>query len=77
MCLSIPAKVISIDGDMAVAEVGGMSVTIGIQLLDEIKPGDYVLVHSGFALQVISEEDAMVQLELIRAMKNQNPDEIH
>ncbi|MFO7723563.1 MAG: HypC/HybG/HupF family hydrogenase formation chaperone [Bacteroidales bacterium] len=77
MCLSIPAKVISIEGDMAVAEVGGMSVNIGIQLLDKIKAGDYVLVHSGFALQVISEEDAAVQLALIRAMKNQNPDEIY
>lgn len=77
MCLSIPAKIISVDKDMALAEVGGTTVSIGIQLLMEVRPGDYVLVHSGFALQVISQEDAEIQLELIRAMKKGNADETH
>ncbi len=69
MCLSVPGKVVSIAEDTAVVDVGGTSIKIGIQLLDKVCPGDYVLVHSGFALQVISEEDAKAQLELVKAMK--------
>lgn len=69
MCLSVPGKVVSIAEDTAVVDVGGTSINIGIQLLDKVCPGDYVLVHSGFALQVISEEDAKAQLELVKAMK--------
>lgn len=69
MCLSVPGKVVSIDGETAKVDVGGVKINIGIQLLEEVKPCDYVLVHSGFALQIISEEDAKAQLELVKAMK--------
>jgi len=69
MCLSVPGKIISIEGEDALVDVGGTSISIGIQLLDKVKQGDFVLVHSGFALQIISEEDARAQLELVRAMK--------
>lgn len=69
MCLSVPGKIISIEGETALVDVGGTSISIGIQLLDKVKQGDFVLVHSGFALQIISEEDARAQLELVRAMK--------
>lgn len=69
MCLSVPGKVISIKNETALVDVGGTSISVGIQLLEKVSPGDYVLVHSGFALQLISEEDAKVQLELVRAMK--------
>lgn len=69
MCLSVPGKVISIENETALVDVGGTSINVGIQLLEEISLGDYVLIHSGFALQRISEEDALAQLELVRAMK--------
>ena len=69
MCLSVPGKVISIDNNAAVVDVGGTTINVGIQLLENVSPGDFVLVHSGFALQLISEEDAKAQLELVRAMK--------
>jgi len=69
MCLSVPGKVISIENETALVEVGGTSISVGIQLLEAVKPGDYVLIHSGFALQLISEDDAKAQLELVRAMK--------
>jgi hydrogenase expression/formation protein HypC len=68
MCLSVPGKVISIEDETAVVDVGGTSISVGIQLLEVVIPGDYVLIHSGFALQLISEEDALAQLELVRAM---------
>ncbi|MBE0661266.1 MAG: HypC/HybG/HupF family hydrogenase formation chaperone [Bacteroidales bacterium] len=69
MCLSVPGKVISIENETALVDVGGTSISVGIQLLEEVSLGDYVLIHSGFALQLISEEDALAQLELVRAMK--------
>ncbi|MBS4061030.1 MAG: HypC/HybG/HupF family hydrogenase formation chaperone [Bacteroidetes bacterium] len=66
MCLSIPAKIESIDGDMAVCSVGGATYTASLQMLDvsELSPGDYVLLHTGFALQKISQEEAEATLEL-------------
>lgn len=69
MCLSVPGKVISIENETALVDVGGTSISVGIQLLEEVRLGDYVLIHSGFALQLISEEDAKSQLELVKAMK--------
>jgi hydrogenase expression/formation protein HypC len=69
MCLSVPGKVISVENDSALVDVGGTSISVGTQLLEVVSPGDYVLIHSGFALQVISQEDADAQLELVRAMK--------
>jgi hydrogenase expression/formation protein HypC len=69
MCLSVPGKVISIENDSALVDVGGTTLNVGIQLLEQVDVGDFVLIHSGFALQLISEEDAKAQLELVRAMK--------
>jgi hydrogenase expression/formation protein HypC len=69
MCLSVPGKVIAIEDETALVDVGGISVSVGIQLLEKVRLGDYVLIHSGFALHLISEEDANAQLELVRAMK--------
>ncbi|PKP53990.1 MAG: HypC/HybG/HupF family hydrogenase formation chaperone [Bacteroidetes bacterium HGW-Bacteroidetes-1] len=66
MCLSIPAKIESIDGETAVCSVGGTTYTASIQMLDinDLAPGDYVLLHTGFALQKISKEEAEATLEL-------------
>jgi len=68
MCLSVPAKVISVDGSSAKVSVGGTLVNIALHLVDDVKVGDYVLVHTGFALQKISEEEALETIELIRQL---------
>ncbi len=68
MCLSIPAKVISIQENAAKVSVGGSIVTISLHLLDEVKPGDYVLVHSGFALQKLSEDEAIETINMINQL---------
>jgi hydrogenase expression/formation protein HypC len=68
MCLSVPAKVVSVKGVSAKVSVGGTLVDIALHLVDDIKPGDYVLVHTGFALQKVSEEEALETIELIRQM---------
>lgn len=75
MCLSIPGKVISIENDIATVSIGGSEVQAGLQLLDDVNIGDYVLVHSGFALQLISEEEAAQTLALIRELEDLSNDD--
>ena len=72
MCLSIPAQVISIEGDVAQASVGGTIVTAGLQLVEDVKIGDYILIHTGFALQKISEEEAQETLQTIKEYEDFN-----
>lgn len=68
MCLSIPAKVISIKEDKAIVSAGGTQYEASIQLLDEVNINDYVLIHTGFAIQKISEEEAIKTFDLIKAL---------
>lgn len=69
MCLSVPAKIISIEGNMAEASIGGAIVRTSLHLVEDAKIGDYVLVHTGFALQKISEEEALETIKLINEME--------
>ncbi len=76
MCLSIPAKIITIHDNTAKASVGGSIVTISLHLLDEVKPGDYVLVHSGFALQKLSEDEAIETINMINQLTDPGESDI-
>lgn len=64
MCLSIPGKVIYIDNQMAKVDIGGTICDISIVLLDDIRIGDFVLVHAGFAIQKLNETEAIETLKL-------------
>jgi len=66
MCLAIPALVKSIDGSMAEVDVAGVSRQVSIQLTPEVKVGDYVLLHTGYAINVIDEAEAEETLKLLR-----------
>jgi hydrogenase expression/formation protein HypC len=66
MCLGIPMKVLKIEGERAIAEIGGAEKEISIALVDDLKVGDYVIVHAGFAIEKLDEEEALETLELIR-----------
>ena len=68
MCLAVPMKLIEIRGDRGVADVGGMRREVGLQLLDSPAPGDYVLVHAGFAIQKVDEAEAQKTLALFREL---------
>ena len=68
MCLAIPALVKSIKGNEAEAELGGMSRQISIVLTPEVKVGDYVLLHTGYAINIIDEKEAEETLKLFREM---------
>ena len=64
MCLAIPARVKSIEGVEAEVEIGGVSRRASIMLTPEAKVGDYVLLHTGYAINVIDEEEAEETLKL-------------
>ena len=64
MCLAIPTLIKSIDGSSADVEIGGVSRTISIALTPEAQVGDYVIVHTGFAISVLDQEEAQETLKL-------------
>ena len=72
MCLSIPARVDSIDGEMAVVTVGGVQYNASLQMVEDVGVGDYVLLHTGFAIQKISEEEARETLEIFKDFEELN-----
>jgi len=65
MCLGIPAKIIRKDKEMAEVDVGGVKRKISIQLLQDVRIGEYVLLHAGFAIQRIDEKEARETLKLL------------
>ena len=65
MCLGVPAKVIEVKGDHAIVDVNGLKTEISIILTPEVKPGDYVIVHAGFAISKIDEKEAEEMLKLL------------
>jgi hydrogenase expression/formation protein HypC len=68
MCLAIPAQITSINGLEAEAEVSGVGRTISLRLTPEAQVGDYVYVHTGFAISVVDEAEALETLRLLREM---------
>ena len=64
MCVAIPARVKSIAGDFADVEIGGVSRKISLQLTPEAQKGDYVLVHAGFAIHIIDEQEAQETMKI-------------
>ncbi len=68
MCLAIPALVKSVEGVIAEVEVGGAARSVSIMLTPEVKTGDYVLIHTGYAISVIDREEALKTLELFQEL---------
>jgi len=66
MCLAVPGKIESIDGDTGVVNIEGNRVHAMISLVPEARVGDWVLVHAGLAVTVMSEADAAETLNLMR-----------
>lgn len=65
MCLAIPARVVLIDDMMAKVDMMGNERTVGTHLVPEVKLGDYVLVHAGFAIEIVDEQYAKETEELL------------
>ncbi|MBD3879317.1 MAG: HypC/HybG/HupF family hydrogenase formation chaperone [Quinella sp. 1Q5] len=68
MCLAFPAKVLKIDNELATVERAGIKREASLMLLPEAKVGDYVLIHAGFAMQIIDEEELKIRDALVAEM---------
>ena len=66
MCLAIPSKIVKIENNVATIDVDSVRREASLLLIESPKVGDYVIVHAGFAINKINEEDAMESLNLIR-----------
>jgi len=67
VCLAIPARVIAINADRtALIDVSGVQRQVAIDLVPHVQVDDYVLVHAGFAIEVMSAEEAQETMELLQ-----------
>jgi hydrogenase expression/formation protein HypC len=65
MCLAIPAKVISIDGSSARVSIDDVVYTASLLLLEDVKPGDFIMLHAGFAIEKVDPEIAAETLRIL------------
>ena len=70
MCLAIPARIIEMEGDRAVVDAMGNRWKAKTTLLPDAKLGDFVLVHAGFAISLVDEEEAKKTWELFAEIEN-------
>jgi hydrogenase expression/formation protein HypC len=68
MCLGIPGRVVEVGKNVAKVDVGGLLREISIELCPEVSVGEYVLVHTGFAIEKVDEKEAEETLELLKEM---------
>ena len=77
MCLAIPGEIEKIDDGVATVRIAGSIRKASLLLLaEEPKPGDYVIVHAGFALHVVDPDEAMESLRLIRELASFADEEV-
>lgn len=72
MCLAVPMKLISREGETGKVELGGIQREISLMLLPEAEIGEYVVVHAGFAIQKLDEKDAQETLRILKEMGDLN-----
>jgi hydrogenase expression/formation protein HypC len=66
MCLAIPSKIVKIENNVATIDVDGVRREASLLLVENPEVGDYVIVHAGFAINKINEEDALESLKLLK-----------
>jgi hydrogenase expression/formation protein HypC len=65
MCLAIPARVVTVDGPEALVTIENVEYKASLLMLDNVQPGDYVMLHAGFAIQKIDQAEAELTLQLL------------
>ena len=71
MCLGVPGKIITIkENGLALVDVDGNQMDVSIRLTPEVEPNQYVLIHAGFAMEIMDEEIAHETMRLIKELEN-------
>ncbi|MGD8717440.1 MAG: HypC/HybG/HupF family hydrogenase formation chaperone [Candidatus Zixiibacteriota bacterium] len=65
MCLGVPMKIIEVDGTRATVEMSNVRQECDLSLSPDAKVGDYVIIHAGFAIEILDEEEAQETLDLL------------
>lgn len=68
MCLAIPAKVLKIENNLAQVDMAGVRRQADVRMVNNVRVGEYVLIHAGFAIEKIGEKEAEETLKLLREM---------
>jgi hydrogenase expression/formation protein HypC len=68
MCLAIPALIKTIDGQQAEVDIEGVRRDVSLQLTPEAKVGDYILLHTGYAISIIDEAEAEETMRLLKEL---------
>lgn len=66
MCLAVPMRLIRRDGDSGLLELDGIQREVSLVLLQEAELGDYLLVHAGYAIGRVDEEEARITIQLLK-----------
>lgn len=66
MCLAVPMQVKTIADDMALCEIDGVKRDASLMMIDDVQVGDYVLIHAGFVIEKIDEDEALLTLQALR-----------
>ena len=70
MCLAMPMKIKNIDGNSAECEAGGLTQKVRIDFVSDARPEDYLMVHAGFAIEKMTEKEALENLELLEEIRD-------
>jgi len=65
MCLAVPLKLIQVDGEHGIVEMGGIRRKVNLSFVEDVQAGDYVVVHTGFAITRMDEAEAAETLRLL------------
>ena len=75
MCLAVPALITRIDGVMAEAELAGNETSVNVLFTPDVKVGDYVMMHAGYAISILSSSEAQETFDLLEAMAGLDAEE--
>ncbi len=75
MCLAVPALITRIDGVMAEAELAGNETSVNVLFTPDVKVGDYVMMHAGYAMSILSSSEAQETFDLLEAMAGLDAEE--
>jgi hydrogenase expression/formation protein HypC len=68
MCLGVPMRVVTIEGETALCEIDGVRREASLMMVEKVAVGDFVLIHAGFAIEKLDEADAQETLRLFREL---------
>jgi hydrogenase expression/formation protein HypC len=74
MCLAIPAKVIRVEGSQALVTIEDIEYSASLLLLEDVNPGDFILLHAGFAIEKVDPEEAEETIRLLKEIEKNSPE---